>query len=854
MAENSAGSLIFTIDADASKLITAASKVDTASTDMSTSLSKTTKASDTLGDSFTDLGGKSTQLNTKMTTTAAGVKAATSSMAQGRMVVQQFGYQMQDAVVQLQMGTNWMRVMAQQAPQFLGVFGAAGAVAGLIVAIGASIASVLVPSFASAEERAKALDETMASLKDVMKTTEDGTETLSEKILKLAKVSESLARSEIARGMAQSRVAITQAGDAIGAASEQADAFFNNTNIKNASAQLDDLDRIAKRFGITSVEVFDGNVPAHFLDQVSILNDYVGRLENQFGLTADQSLQLVRAFDQLADNKTPANMRNIADVMANINQQNNYANDSFTQLAHTVLDNAQKGVQAGESFDFMKNALNNLGLVAGQSESVLSGSANAIARLVEQADLAEFAIGKTRGQLAAHAAAMQGADVVTQEYIESQLNQVDAAEKQQQKEREAAAEAKRAASQRAAAAKQAANAQQQVTDKMSDTASKAAQLGIEYNNLKKGIDDNSAATSRFTIESATLEAQRQLGAAATKAQIEAQAANILKIHEETAAIDKLKKKQAEDVQTTQKFETVESKTKTKGQSVQDQYNEDLKALENYHKMAGASDARYQKTKSKLEEKYRKDKQAAAIEDYKAQSEWNTFLMDGLDALGQSATTTIAGLASGTMTATEAMQNFANIILNQAVGALVSMGIEALKNQMVGQSAAATSVATASATGAAISSAYATPAFLANTATMGGASATGLASLQAGVASSQMLALAGARQFGGSVNAGGMYRVGENGRAEVFTQGGRNYLLPGDGGGQVTPMSGMGGGGFSQNVSIVNTSGASVSHNTSADGKQMRILVEQTVSKSISEKRGRIYSAFNRTTNLQSRAR
>ncbi len=854
MAENSAGSLIFTIDADASKLITAASKVDTASTDMTTSLSKTTKASDTLGDSFTDLGGKSTQLNTKMTTTAAGVKAATSSMAQGRMVVQQFGYQMQDAVVQLQMGTNWMRVMAQQAPQFLGVFGAAGAVAGLIVAIGASIASVLVPSFASAEERAKALDETMASLKDVMKTTEDGTETLSEKILKLAKVSESLARSEIARGMAQSRVAITQAGDAIGAASEQADAFFNNTNIKNASAQLDDLDRIAKRFGITSVEVFDGNVPAYFLDQVLILNDYVGRLENQFGLTADQSLQLVRAFDQLADNKTPANMRNLADVMANINQQNNYANDSFTQLAHTVLDNAQKGVQAGESFDFMKNALNNLGLVAGQSESVLSGSANAIARLVEQADLAAFAIGKTRGQLAAHAAAMQGADVVTQEYIESQLNQVDAAEKQQQKEREAAAEAKRAASQQAAAAKQLANAQQQVTDKMEDTASKAAQLGIEYNNLKKGIDDNSASTSRFTIESARLEAQRQLGAAATKEQIEAQAANILKIHEETAAIDKLKKKQAEDVQTTQKFETVESKTKTKGQSVQDQYNEDLKALENYHKMAGASDARYHKTKSKLEDKYRKDKQAAAIEDYKAQSEWNTFLMNGLDALGQSATTTISGLASGTMTATEAMQNFANIILNQAVGALVNMGIEALKNQMVGQAAAATSVATASATGAAISSAYATPAFLANTATMGGASATGLASLQAGVASSQMLALAGARQFGGSVNAGGMYRVGENGRAEVFTQGGRNYLLPGDGGGQVTPMSGMGGGGFSQNVSIVNTSGASVSHNTSADGKQMRILVEQTVSKSISEKRGRIYSAFNRTTNLQSRAR
>jgi len=406
----------------------------------------------------------------------------------------------------------------------------------------------------------------------------------------------------------------------------------------------------------------------------------------------------------------------------------------------------------------------------------------------------------------------------------------------------------------ASAAKKDETAQQQVTDKMSDTASKASQLGIEYNNLKKGIDENSASTSRFTLESATLEAQRQLGAAATEKQIDAQARNILKIHEETAAIDKLKKKQAEDVQTTQKFETVESKTGTKGAGVDAQYADDLKALNNYHKMAGASDARYQKTKSKLEEKYRKDKQAAAIEDYKAQSEWNTFLMDGLDALGQSATTTIAGLASGTMSATEAMQNFANIILNQAVGALVSMGIEAIKNQMVGQAAAATSIATASATGAAISSAYATPAFLANTATMGGASATGLASLQAGVASSQMLALAGARQFGGGTNAGSVYRLGENNTPEVWKTSAGMFGVAGDGG-NVTPLKDLGGsGGFSQQVNITNAAGANVSTNSSADGKQLNIMIDQRVSKAISEKRGRIYSAFNRTTNLQSRAR
>ncbi len=404
----------------------------------------------------------------------------------------------------------------------------------------------------------------------------------------------------------------------------------------------------------------------------------------------------------------------------------------------------------------------------------------------------------------------------------------------------------------ASEAKKDAAAQQQNADKISDSALKVKQLQQELTNLKNGTEEGSEATSRYTIESARLEAQQQLNAAATQKEIDAQAQQILTVHQLTEKIAALKKKQAEDTKTTQSFETVEKKTGTKGQNVEDQYKEDLKALENYHKMAGASNSRYEKTKSRLEEKYRKDKQQAAIEDYKAQSEWNTFLMDGLDALGQSATTTIAGLASGTMTATEAMQNFANIILNQAVGALVSMGIEALKNQIVGQTAAAASVATATATGTAISAAYATPAFLANVATMGGASATGLASLQAGVASSQMLAVAGARQFGGGTDAGSVYRLGENNTPEVWKTSAGMFGVSGDGG-NVTPLKDLGGGGFSQQVNITNSAGANVSTNSSADGKQLNIMIDQRVSQSIRKKQGMIARAFRGSTNTSWRA-
>jgi hypothetical protein len=45
-------------------------------------------------------------------------------------------------------------------------------------------------------------------------------------------------------------------------------------------------------------------------------------------------------------------------------------------------------------------------------------------------------------------------------------------------------------------------------------------------------------------------------------------------------------------------------------------------------------------------------------------------------------------------------------------------------------------------------------------------------------------IAGAREFGGNVRAGGLYKVGERGD-EMFSAGGENYLLPGRSG-TVTP--------------------------------------------------------------------
>lgn len=78
---------------------------------------------------------------------------------------------------------------------------------------------------------------------------------------------------------------------------------------------------------------------------------------------------------------------------------------------------------------------------------------------------------------------------------------------------------------------------------------------------------------------------------------------------------------------------------------------------------------------------------------------------------------------------------------------------------------------------------------------GGVSASAAGSLAAGASQSGYAMdlsnfVAGARAGGGPVSAGSMYQVGENNRPELLTQGGRSYLIPGDGG-NVTPIKGGG---------------------------------------------------------------
>lgn len=193
--------------------------------------------------------------------------------------------------------------------------------------------------------------------------------------------------------------------------------------------------------------------------------------------------------------------------------------------------------------------------------------------------------------------------------------------------------------------------------------------------------------------------------------------------------------------------------------------------------------------------YEQARLAAQWEIWRNQSQSNQYLASSIDALGQRTTNMLTGLLTGTQSAEEAMKNLAATIIQEGVNALVQMGMQQVKNMIMGQAAATTALAATAAQATAAAAAWAPAAVSASIATMGGASTVGTTAYGTALAASKGLAMAGARKNGGPVSAGEMYRVGEGGAPEISQAGtGKQYMIPGDNGKVISNKDMQGGSG------------------------------------------------------------
>lgn len=213
-------------------------------------------------------------------------------------------------------------------------------------------------------------------------------------------------------------------------------------------------------------------------------------------------------------------------------------------------------------------------------------------------------------------------------------------------------------------------------------------------------------------------------------------------------------------------------------NAQRQYEQELAALQTANEMKLIEDQRYLELKAALEHDYEEQKRALAEETFRKQSEWNDMLMNSIDALGSSATSSIMGLLDQSMTLSDAMRNLGRTILNSVVQSFVQMGVEYVKNAVLAKTMGAATTAATVAMAATSAAAWAPAAAMASLASFGANAAPASAGIASTVGMAQTLAVLGGRQYGGPVQSSGLYRINENGAPEIFNAAnGQQYMLP-----------------------------------------------------------------------------
>ncbi|HAV1785568.1 TPA: tape measure protein [Enterobacter hormaechei subsp. steigerwaltii] len=233
----------------------------------------------------------------------------------------------------------------------------------------------------------------------------------------------------------------------------------------------------------------------------------------------------------------------------------------------------------------------------------------------------------------------------------------------------------------------------------------------------------------------------------------------------------------------------------------------------------ATDAQYLALKAAQENQFNEQMTAAQWQLLSQQGLGYEMLTSAVDTFSGNASNALTGLITGTMSAQDAMRSLGNTMLNSVVNALVQVGVEALKNFIIGQTLGAASTAASVGMATTTAAAWAPAAALASLASFGANSAPAMAGLTSTVGLAQGLALAGARYNGGPVSAGSMYQVGERGKPEIYQAStGKQYMIPGDNGRVISNKdvtSGVGGG--APVLNIYNYSSASVDAQATQNG-------------------------------------
>lgn len=339
-------------------------------------------------------------------------------------------------------------------------------------------------------------------------------------------------------------------------------------------------------------------------------------------------------------------------------------------------------------------------------------------------------------------------------------------------------------------------------DKRSASAAESVSQKLEQLRQKAMLAADSS--QELSREQSILSAQQSLGKGATQEQIALAGKYAAQAYDVAAAIKAQQKAEKEKQDTESAYAQVRQAA-SPVVAVDDQFQKQMASLNAYATLYPQKIAEVEATRAQIEEQYRQKRQEAMWQELSQQSLGYNMLTSAVDAFSGNASNAITGLLTGTMSAQEAMQSLGNTILNSVINSIVQVGVEMLKNFIIGQTIGAASTANGMIQAALLTNAWTPAAYAASVATGGAAAKVGAVAYGSGLATSMALStVSGARYNGGPVSAGGLYQVGEKGKPEIYQAStGKQYMIPGDNGKVISNKDMQGGGGLNVQVVINN---------------------------------------------------
>ncbi|HHR1289140.1 TPA: tail protein (tape measure) [Klebsiella pneumoniae] len=820
------GGVYIEIEADVAKLLTGQQQAN--------------KALDNIGDNAQKTSGQFKKLDTQLNATS---KVMSSGL---KGSVQQAGYQIQDFIVQVQGGQSALVAFSQQGSQLAGAFGPGGAIVGALIALGTVVAGTLISSLNGGKSAMDALKDAAERMNDVISISTQGIAALSDKYANLARVNATAATLLRNQAAIEYNQAISKIPKAIG---DAADSFlsFGDKAISafgGGYASIDGFNDRLKSLNITTDDYKSAMNQAYgagqaFSATANSIGNTVGAVASRLGISEEAAFGLTKQLADLSDNPSPQALQTLALRIGDMISSSKNAKPELVELYNKIVDLSTGASQAAFNFEMLKKSTDNL--TAGQKSLIQQSERNlALSKLQ----------GAARAKLAAQYAAEDAGFSKDDPHTKRMMDDAAATYTNLDSHKKLTAEQKKGESQAERNAK--------VVEEYSQKAKLAADSTSELSREQAIL----AAKQKLTNATPQQVAQVERDAAAawdTANALKAQAAaqKLLPETRENAsyqqdmkdlktALDGKRITQQQYDQTSEQLEAQHQANLAKIRSQQvvnptqqalaevdpvqqlaNQHAQELALIQQFEQQGVLAHENALALKNAADRQYEQQRIAAQWEILSQQSLGYNMLTSAVDAFSGNASNAITGLLTGTMSAQEAMQSLGNTILNSVINSIVQVGVEMLKNFIIGQTIGAASTANGMIQAALLTNAWTPAAYAASVATGGAAAKVGAVAYGSGLATSMALStVSGARYNGGPVSAGGLYQVGEKGKPEIYQAStGKQYMIPGDNG-KVISNKDMNGGQVQVNIQFYDqTSGGQHSFQAQASQEGGVVTVE-----------------------------